>query len=91
MNRHVTIVVCALPSFAAYINHTLLQMRLVQPLCFNGVNYALNREHWEMLFYLQMRSFPFTEELAPLPQYLDIFAQLPFISLAVADGVRNAM
>ncbi len=91
MNRLVTIVMCALPSFAAYINHTLPQMRLVQPLCFNGVQYAINREHWEMLLYLPMRSFHFPEELAPLPQHLDIFAQFPFTYLAVADGVRNAM
>ena len=44
-----------------------------------------------MLLYMHMRSFPFQEELAPLPQHLDIFAQFPFTYLAVADGVRNAM
>ena len=91
MNRLVTIVMCALPSFAAYINHTLPQMRLVQPLCFNGVQYAINREHWEMLLYLPMRSFPFPEELAPLPPHIDIFAKFPFTCMAAVDGVRNTM
>ena len=57
MNRLVTIVMCALPSFAAYMNHTLPQMRLVKPLCFKVVQYVLNREHWETLLYLQMPSF----------------------------------
>ena len=42
MNRLVTIVMCALPSLAAYISNTLPQMRLVQPLCFNLLQYALN-------------------------------------------------
>ena len=43
MNRLVTIVICAMPSFAAYINHTLPQMRLVHPHCFNEVKYAFSR------------------------------------------------
>ena len=42
INRLVTIVICALASFAAYINHTLPQMRFVKPLCFYGRKYALN-------------------------------------------------
>ena len=65
------------------------KFRLVQPLCFNGVKYALSRDHLEMLLYLPMRSFHFTEELAPLPQHLDIFAQFAFTYLAVADGVNR--
>ena len=91
MNRLVTIVMCALPSFSAYINHTLPQMRLVQPLCINWMQYAINRGHCEMPLYLPMRSFPFPEDLAPLPQHLDIFPQFPFTYLAVANDVRNAM
>ena len=60
MNRLVTIVMCALPSVAVYIRPTLPQMRLVQPLCFDGVKYTLQREHCEMLLYLSVRSFPST-------------------------------
>ena len=55
------------------------------------MNYAINLEHLEMLLYLTMRSFHFQEELAPLPQHIDIFAQFLLTYLAVADGFRNAM
>ena len=91
MNRLVTIVMCALPSFAVYIRHTLPQMRLVQPLCFDVAQYTIQREHWEMLLYLSVRSFPFTGNLAQLPPHLDIFARFHFTYLAIADGVSNAM
>ena len=66
-------------------------MRLVQPLCFDGVKYTLQREHWEMLLYLSLRSLPFHVDLASLPPNIDFFAQFPFTYLAIADGIRNAM
>ena len=42
-NRLINFVMCALPSFAVYIRPTLPQMRLDQPLCFDGVKYTLQR------------------------------------------------
>ena len=63
----------------------------VKALCFNGVQFAINRVHWEMLLCLPMLSSRFPEELVPLPQHLDMFAQFLFTYLAVADGIRNAM
>ena len=46
MNRLVPIVICCLPSFAAYIDTSLPHLRLVQSLFFNGIRYDIQREHW---------------------------------------------